>query len=303
LKAGRVKKIILFIVIGIALGGVGAYGVLRYVAGQRVDEEIAGFVKETPALEKIDYNNVRVGIIRSSVHLEKIHIKLTEYAQPVIIDEIDLAVPERGDSIPLRARIDIRGFHLGTDHRILGELGTMLQEMGYRKVSGTVTLSYLYDPAAKRLDINKVILQADDMGTLQFDLDVTNLDLPGLIARGGQTDVASLLLALPAVGIGPGRLTYRDDSLVQRITRLDDKRSGQKQLDIWRRSLTRLAQRLEGGKKERSRHAVLILREFIEHPESISVTLDPPKAVPLLRFLWIKKPVDLVELLNMKISI
>ncbi len=73
------KKIISFVVIGVLLGGLGAYAVVRYIAGQRVEDEIAAFVEKTPTVEQIKYDAVQVGLIRPAVQLKNVQIKLADY--------------------------------------------------------------------------------------------------------------------------------------------------------------------------------------------------------------------------------
>ncbi len=293
------KKIILFIILGIFLGGLIAYGTMRYIAGQRVEGELAGFVEKTPAIERIIYDKVRVGVIRPAVHLEKIHIKLADYTEPMLIDQIDLMVQAWGHSIPLQARAEIRGIHLNVHHDMLQMVGAELQSMGYDDVTVTVVLDYHYDPAEKRLDLKNLSLHAVGMGRLQFELTLTNIDLPGLIAQGRQSNITSLLLALPTMGIAPGRLTYHDDSFAQRLFQLNIPPSDQKQSVRWHRILARI---LAEEKDEQIRQNIISLQNFINHPDSITVTMRPASAVPLLRLFWIKKPVDLLELFNVQIT-
>ncbi len=294
------KKIILFIALGVILGGLIAYSAMRYIAGQRVEDEIAGFVDKTPTLEKINYGKIRVGIIWPAIHLEKIHIKLAEYAQPILIDQIDLVVQKRGHSIPLQAQAEIRGVHLSTHHGLFQAVAAELQAMEYDDVVGTAVLDYQYDPSVKRLYLNNVSFQAEGMGRLQFELTLTNFNLSGLVAKGEQINTVSLLLALPTMGIASGRFTYRDDSLVQRLSRLNFQQSGQKQSVYWHHVLTQI---LAKEKNEQIRRSISVLQKFIDHPDFITVTLRPATSVPLLRLIWMNKPVDLLKLFNVHITI
>ncbi len=294
------KKIILFIAFGILLGGLIAYSAMRYIAGQRVENEIAGFIDKTPALEKINYGKIRVGIIWPAIHLEKIHIKLAEYAEPILIDQIDLVVQKRGHSIPLQAQAEIRGIRLSTHHGLFQAVSAELQAMDYDDVVGTVVLDYQYDPSVKRLDLKNVSFQAEGMGRLQFELTLTNFNLSGLVAKGDQLNTVSLFLALPTIGIASGRFTYRDDSFAQRLSRLHFPQSGQKQSVYWHHVLTQI---LAKEKNEQVRRNISVLREFIDHPDFITVTLRPATSVPLLRLIWINKPLDLLNLFNVQITI
>jgi len=298
-----VKKIISFIVIGVLLGGLGAYAVVRYIAGQRVENEIAAFVEKTPAVERIKYDAVRVGLIRPAVQLKNIQIKLAEYQESIRIDQIDLAVKEQGDPIPSRARAEIRGVHLSTRHRIFQDFGAALKSMGYDDVTGLLTLDYHYEPAKKQLNLNDVTLEVDGMGRLQVELALTNLDLSRLVTQEGQTDIASLLFALPTMGIARGRFAYQDDTFAQRLFRLNAPRSGLNTASDRLPLFSKLEQLLAEEKNERTRQFISIIQKFINHPKSITGTMTPAKSVPLLRFLWVKKWVDLIELLNADISI
>ena len=243
---------------------------------------------------------MRVGIIRPAVHLEKIHVKLAEEPDPILIDQIDLMVQSWGHSIPLQARAEIRGIHLNVHHGLLQIVGTELEKMGYEDVIGTVILDYHYDPLEKQLDLHKLSIQAEGMGTLQFELTLTNIDLPNLIEQGRQPSITALLLALPAIGIAPGQFTYHDDSFVRRLSRIGISQSGQKRSDQWHRILTQI--RAE-EKDEQIRQNISVLRKFIDHPDAITVTMRPASAVPLFRLLWIKRPIDLAGLFNVQLTI
>lgn len=297
------KKILLFIAIGIIIGGLTAYGIVKYAAVHRAEAEIARLVDKTPALEEIRYGKIQVGLIRSTFGMQDIQLWLAGYKEPILIDRIDLDVPEPGHQIPPQAKAEIKGIRLSTQHELLNPVRPDLEAMGYQDIVGLITLAYQYDAAGKRLDLSEVTIQADQMGSIRFDLALTNLDLPGLVKISNKPDLAVLLTTVPMIGVAGGRLTYSDDSFLQRLLHRGAEQSGQKPSVYRLKSKEKLNQLLEREKNERVRQIFSTLKKFIDHPKSVTISLNPSRPVPVFQFLLMKKPVDLLELLKVQVTI
>jgi len=298
-----VKKIILFIVIGIIIGGLAAYGIVRYVAVQRAEAEITRLVESTPALEDIQYGKIQVGLIRSTFGMQDIQLRLAGFQEPIYIDRIDLDVSERGYQIPPRAKAEIKGIHLSTRHGLFNPVRTDLEAMGYQDIAGLITLAYHYDAAGKRLNLNDVIIRADQMGSVRFDLALTDLDLSRLAKKSSGPDIATLLTTVPMIGVAGGRLTYSDDSFLQRLLHRSAEQSGQKPSVYRLKFKEKLKQLLEREENKRVRQILSTLKDFIDHPKSVTISLNPSKPVTVFQFLLMKKPVDLLELLKVQVTI
>jgi len=298
-----VKKIILFIVIGIIIGGLAAYGIVRYVAVQRAEAEITRLVESTPALEDIQYGKIQVGLIRSTFGMQDIQLRLAGFQEPIYIDRIALDVSERGHQIPPRAKAEIKGIHLSTRHGLFNPVRTDLEAMGYQDIAGLITLAYHYDAAGKRLNLNDVIIRADQMGSVRFDLALTDLDLSRLAKKSSGPDIATLLTTVPMIGVAGGRLTYSDDSFLQRLLHRSAEQSGQKPSVYRLKFKEKLKQLLEREENKRVRQILSTLKDFIDHPKSVTISLNPSKPVPVFQFLLMKKPVDLLELLKVQVTI
>ncbi len=297
------KKNILFIVIGIIIGGLTAYGIVNHVAVKRAKAEITRLVDSTPMLEEIQYGNIQVGLIRSTFGMQDIELRLAGYKEPIRIDRIDLDVSEPGQQIPPRAKAEIRGIHLSTRHELFNPVRVDLEAMGYQDIAGLITLAYHYDAAGKRLNLNNVTIQADQMGSVRFDLALTDLDLSRLAMKNSKPDVATLLTTVPMIGVAGGRLTYSDDSLLQRLLHRSVQLSGQESSVYRCKPKEKLNQLLEGEKNERVREILSTMKNFIDHPKSITISLNPSKPVAVFRFFLMKKPVDFLELLNVQVTI
>ncbi len=290
------KKIFFFIGAGILLGGGLVYGVVSYMAAQRIKGEVAEFVEQSPAVEQISYDAVRVGVIRPTAHFKNIRIKLARYQAPIQVDHLDLDVRQQEHGTPLKARMEINGLHLNVHHGLLGAaLGRQLEAMGYNDVTVKGALAYAYDPAGKRLDLDDLTLQAEKIGRLQLTLSLANVDLADLAAKGKQANVIALIVGLPTMKIVRGRVVYRDDSFMRRLDRLKPSPVGQ-----GRRILARA---LAEERNEGNRRNIKVMQSFMDHPKSIAASLEPGEPVQLLRFLWVKKPMDIFELLNVTLTI
>lgn len=297
------KKSILFIVIGIIIGGLTAYGIVRHVAVQRAEAEIARLVDRTPVLEEIRYGKIQVGLIRSTFGMQDIQLRLTGFKEPIHIDRIDLDISEPGHQIPPRAKAEIKGIHLSTRHGLFKPVRTDLEAMGYQDIAGLITLAYHYDAAGKRLNLNDVTIRADQMGSVRFDLALTDLDLSRLVKKSSKPDIATLLTTVPMIGVAGGRLIYSDDSFLQRLLHRSAEQSGQKPSVYRLKSKEKLNQLLETEKNERVRQILSTLKDFIDHPKSVTISLNPSKPVPIFQFLLMKEPVDFLELLKVHVTI
>lgn len=300
------KKILFFIAIGIIIGGLTAYGIVKYAAVQRAEVEIARLVDNTPALEEIRYGKIQVGLIRSTFGMQDIQLRLAGFKEPILVDRIDLNVPEPGQQIPPQAKAEIKGIRLSTRHELLSPVRPDLEAMGYQDIAGLITLAYQYDAAGKRLDLSDVTIQADKMGRIRFDLALTNLDLSGLVKISRKPDIATLITTVPMIGVAGGRLTYSDDSFFQRLFHQGTEQSGRKPSVYHTESKEVLNQLLEMEKNERVRQIFSTLNNFIDHPETVTISLNPSEPVTIIRFsqfLWLKKPVDLLDLFKVQVTI
>lgn len=296
------KKIIVFIVAGIIIGGLAAYGIIRHIAIQRAGTEIAQLVLDTPSLEEVRYGKISIGLIQSTFGMQDIQLKLTGFDEPIRIDRILLDAAEAGQGIPHRARAEIKGIQVSTRHGLLGPVRTELEAMGYRNIAGLISLAYTYDNADKILNLNDVTIRANQMGSVRFDLSLTNLDLDKLVSQDNRPDVATMLMAMPMAGLAQGRLTYADDSFLKRALQRTDTQDGGQPETYHFRAKEKLGQLLKTESNDRVRQMLAVLVDFIDHPESITISLKPTKPVPFLRLLWVKKIPDILDLLNATIS-
>lgn len=296
------KKIIIFIVAGIIIGGLGAYGIIRHMAIKRAGTEIAQLVLETPSLEAVRYGKMSVGLIQSTFGMQDIQLKLTGFDEPIRIDRIHLDAAEAGQGIPRQAKAEIKGIQVGTRHGLLDPVRTELEEMGYRNIAGLISLAYAYDDAEKILSLKDVTIRADQMGSVRFDLSLTNLDLDKLVSQDNGPDVATMLMAMPMAGLAKGQLTYVDDSFLERALQRTDTQDGGQPETYRHRAKEKLGQLLQTESNDRVRQMLATLVDFIDHPESITVSLKPTKPVPFLRLLWVKKIPDILDLLNVTMS-
>lgn len=292
------KKNILFIGIGVIIGAAIAYGVIQYLVVQRAKAEVARLVDDTPAVEAVKYDRIQVGLIRSTLTMKDIQLKLSGYQEPIQIDQVDLMVPEFNHDIPPHARAEIKGIHLSTRHGLFDPVRTELETMGYRNMDGLIALSYHYSAADKRLDLDQVTLEAEQMGRLRLELTLTDMDLNQLMAKNTQPNIATLLMTMPMVSVAGGRLSYSDDSFLQRLLHTSEQNPSDYQIKL----KENLKQLLNGTKKESTRQVFSGLTDFIDRPESLTITLNPPRPVPFIRLLWMKKPADLLEILNLNVT-
>ncbi len=295
------KKIIGFILIGVVLGGLAGYGIIRHLAIKRTKAEIATLVVDMPAVRALDYKKLSVGLIDSSLDMKDIRIELTDYGEPLTIDRLHLQVNDPAQRIPPEATARIKGIHLSTQHPLMEPFRTDLEAMGYKEINGLITISYSYDKTKKHLNLNNVTIEAEKMGSVTLELSLTNLDLEQLIGDKSLPDISAILVSMPMTGLANGSVTYSDNSFFNRISQISTQPSEaaserRQQLKNW------LNKNLNTEKNERVRRIQAVLSEFIDDPKAITLAFQPPNPVPFLRLFWIKKPVDLFDLLNVTVS-
>jgi len=292
-----------------------AYAGMKIYSGYAVRAEIDRTIRETPSIADIDYEKISFNYFRPEFRIKALTAKLTR-------PEATLEEGSKGDSagegilkvdeiiiykylvekgFPTDIHFEANGIHLDTTRYPLNELHPCLKEMGYRNIEADLACEYTFDPKNKTLDLKQLYLRAENFGELEFSTRLKNINLPKIVFN--PNDVLYLLTLLPAISISKVAFSYRDDSLVKRLYRLNAGKHGRPVKDLVLDAAQWIESEIGAAETASTRRSMEAVVKFLLNPEKIRTTIRPEKPVPLGRLIWVKRPGELIEVLNAEVEI
>ncbi len=279
------------VVAGVGIGAVvvlflGGKAVASHIATKEVDKAIADVAEYV----EIDYQKVDQSLIGRGTTIKGVVITPVGSSEPIEVDKVVLYDFDQKNDIPTRLDFALKGISL--DLATLNENGANLSELGYEgELSGDFATEYEYQADKKTMRLKKIELGAEDMGTFEMNLDLANVTLD-------DEAIANFPFSLFGAEFQTGKITYDDDSFVQRIIETGAAAEGIT-IDEAKQSLIAT---LEEGASEEDLPAEFVaeMKEFINDPDSFSLTFAPDEPVPFVSLTQLSSPEDFIELLNVR---
>ena len=168
-----------------------------------------------------------------------------------------------------------------------------LRKFKLRSITANLGLAYQWDADKKTASLHDVAFSVAELGSLQFNADLVNVD------------PAAGLAAMP--GLAKATLRYQDASLVNRLLRADaEEKLKPAELRQMREAYVANLLGTLGplASDPKLADSVKAISEFARLPRSLTITLAPPAPVPLmaLKDVAVQGPQALVDMLGLSIT-
>lgn len=191
-------------------------------------------------------------------------------------------------STPNFAHIEARGVKLDMTSLPDPRAAMFLGMMGYQDLTADLEVNYDYQPAAKTVS---VAFREDvkDMGELKLDLDLNNVA------------VERALFTYPAIELKRAQVTYRDESLIDRLLKMAAAQSGLSEKDLIARIKGRLDQKMTQTKTRLEAKALAEVKHFLGNRGSLTVSVEPSQPIRLAELKGLA-PDAAAERLNVQVT-
>ncbi|WDN90421.1 hypothetical protein BuS5_03392 [Desulfosarcina sp. BuS5] len=289
------RMIILIGMVVLCLGYVALQKHINIKAEKNFNHTIAGI----KSYADIHYNDIFVDPISRKVYIKHITITPKNSLESLNIGELILYQCDVKNKIPHTLHFAIKDFEICQDNSTLLKLRPYFDELRYSELKVDFDLEYRVENKDDSLVINKMVIDAENVGRAEFYLKLNRFNLTRLL--NPSDSAGNLSRTLPFVSISEASLNYADDSFVLRfLERLA--RQGNRPVEYLIHDISEELQKKIGDSNEFTRIQLQALIEFINNPDKIKITAYPEKPVPLANFLWLNDLNDLIDLLRIRIN-
>ena len=281
------KKVLAGVGIGGAIALVfGGKAIVSHVAAQEVDK----FIESVSDVADLQYQNADVSLLGQGATVKDVEITPVGSSEPIKVEAFTVYDYKETDDIPTYVKMAIKGVSLTSDS--LGDSAELFSELGYDKdLSANFSTEYNYDEAAKTVQLKRLKLGADDVGDIEMNFHFSNVSLD-------ESAIEQMPLSLFGVEFHDAKISYKDDSFVNRFFETTAAAEGTTVEEIKSELVAGLEEELASGSSELSEEFVTEMKNFIDNPKSFSITFAPQDPVPLSSFINVNGPEDIIELLS-----
>jgi hypothetical protein len=278
------KKNIILSVGAIALVSfIGAKYYASSVAKDRVDSILAS---APPILKGLTYKDVSVGLLTGSVTFKDVEFSSPAKDRNILINEVVLNDYDEESEIPSYMDLEFNGIE--AEIKQIDELS----KLGYEDyLSSNMAISYEFDAKAGEVNIKNLSMGIDDLGSIRIELKLSNIKNP-----------AALIFTYPSVQIDAAKIVYEDDSLIDRAYTLRAKKEKKSVDEIKDDAIQILDSKIEKTSGEFQKNVLLAIRNFIDDPDELTISVSPQSPVSIKQLLSVRDPQYYIELLKLEVD-
>lgn len=295
------RKIGLWLLVGLVVGAGVTYMVVNNMAGKEAKQAVKQLVAENEEIESLEYSDLKVGLLDQGGKIENVQLRLKGVDDPITIDRIEIGDMAQHEGRVVRADVKMEGLTLGHDHVLLESIAPELTEMGYDELVVNASAAYQYDPQERLLQLEKITLSAKEMGTLSMAITLAQVDPALWDIEKENLNLGSLLTTFALVSLGPSQIEYEDKTLLKRWMKRQANKSGQRPEDFVRQLHQQIDQAAGETDQAIVKEALAAVKDFLADPDQITVRIAPEKPVALMRFV-LESPERLLENLNLTVE-
>ncbi|MEM8505494.1 MAG: hypothetical protein AAF716_20365 [Cyanobacteria bacterium P01_D01_bin.1] len=272
----------------IALAVVGGKFLVSQAAAKELDKAIA----EVSDYVDVDYRKVDVSLLGRGTTVKDMVITPAASGNAIRVDEMTLYGYKDAGEIPTYLSMAVEGIAL--DEKTLGENAEMFSELGYdEELSANFATEYEYEADDQTVALKQLKFGADQVGDMEMTLELGNVALD-------QETIASFPFSLIGAQFEGAKITYEDASFVERLFKTTAAAEGISVEEVKAEAIAGLEDEIANSENPLSPEFIEEMKDFINDPDSFSITFAPEQPVPLSALMTIGSPEDLVELLNVR---
>lgn len=286
------KKLI--VGIGSAVVLVSAFIGARIYASNIAEEKIDMAIENIANHATVDYGNINVDLLKQDINISDVVISSNNSKAKIIINEIVIHDIDEKSDIPLFMNVSFNGVNLSESQLIdnneiikkLGNNGSSLMD---------ISVDYLYNQEDQVINLNKLNFSADNVGEMDVSFRLGNIDL------NPQKNMY-LFSVLPKIILHNVKVAYRDESLIEVLQALAAKDQNKSIEAIKTEAINDINQIIKREKDDFTKTALNEIKNFINNPESLTISLTPTKPLALGKLMHVSEPKDLIRLLNVEVK-
>ncbi|MEO1620273.1 MAG: hypothetical protein AAFU53_04470 [Cyanobacteria bacterium J06632_3] len=278
---------------GVGLGSaiallLGGQAVASHVAAKEVDKAIAEFSD----VADIEYRKVNFSLLQQNTTIKDVVIKPISQDKPITVNEMVLYNYKESNDVPTHIKLAVNG--ISVDSSMLVENAEIFSELGYEgELAANFATEYSYQEDERTLTLKQLSLGADDVGEVNMSFHFSNASLD-------ENAIAALPYSLLSMEFHTAQLTYEDKSFVKRLFETTAAAEGISLEDAKAAAIEGLQKEITSSGNAPSDEFIQEITNFVNNPDSFSITLNPENPVPLTSLAGVGGAEDIIELLNVK---
>lgn len=284
----RVWKFLFSFAIFVTVCAIGLFWFVNHEVAKGVNQAVA----DTPGLA-LSYADLSVSIADHSVRLDNVEAMLPD-GRHFTAESVSITAFDQANPVPHFVSGQATGVVMESSFDNFGEWAEALVAMGKESVTGDVALDYRFDPETRTLTINTLTIKADELGDAKLSGVVDQLDLAAL-------HVEKLL----GLRVATADLKFTNRSLMKTILRSAANNLGSSQSAARAQigaELTAMADYADKNDNPVAEKALRGLKQFLDTPETITISARPAEPVPVLFFFMGRDFYDNLRLLNISVT-
>lgn len=287
---GRKSMVALGVAVVVAAGFFG----FKAYADKRAEENVRQSFDKMKDVMDVQYRDVSVDLFKQDVYIRGLTVTPKGEQRPVTVDEVILYEADDKNEIPHFIHMAANGFTVPVAD--LGESAKPMREMGYEQVTATLEVHYAYDPDRKRFHLRKWIGGAKDVGAIEISFQIGNFDM------SAANNPLAFLFSLPGMEIRNAKVTYQDDSLVNRVIAQAAREQHTDPASLKERFNQEIDREIERESDAFTRQALTAIKGFVNDPKWITISAEPEHPVSLNQLQTARDPKEVIRMLNVTIK-
>ena len=280
--------------IAIIIAIIAVYAGAKIYVTKLAKAEVDVAITQTSDTTEITYDKVSVDLLGMEVHISDITVSPINSEEKLKISEIIIHDFDKKSEMPSFFSFSCNGIEINIKEA--GEEADKFRALGYKDTMlANISADYAYDKEKKELKIKNIGIGAEEAGHIMISFHLGNISLE-------QEAIQALLFTFPSLVLHEAEITYKDDSLIERIMTLEAQKT-QTTLEEFKKSLIEeIAKEIDNEKDDSAKKALSEVKGFFENPKEISLTATPSEPIPLGALMNLEDPKELIKLLNIKIK-
>jgi len=277
---------------GVGIGGVvalflGGNAIASRIAAKQVDQAIA----DVSEFVEIDYRKVDQSLLGRGTTVKDVVITPVLSGDSIAVDEVVLYDFKQKNDVPTYMKFAVNGLSLTEESMETSELFT---DLGYEgEVAANFETEYEYEEDGQMMRLKKFEVGAKNVGDIEMNFQFSNISLD-------EEAIASLPFSLFGAEFHNARISYKDDSFIERVFETTAAAEGISVEEAKESAIADLEADFQTGESGLPEEFVSEMKAFIQDPDRFTITFSPDEPVPMSSFLGVEGPEAVIELLNVK---